>query len=327
MTVPKNKSLKKPSRAITIPIPNFYNGNYLTGLVTGILVGLLLFVLVPKLVTKGSSLKLNLKSESQITPAQTSAVDSGQITKSVLPEKYNLGISFGETIKKLVDAGAIDKQKFLDLYKERGGLQEEFAKLLDGASDDQITVTADNSGIILNLLWPLGIANKTKLLADGPMSKDAANYASTGGWTLGREDGGKLFNRFPIFSLTVKEEALVTEIAQGIYRPCCGNSTYFPDCNHGAAMLGFIELAVVQGMPKDEIYKKALVLNSYWFPQTYVELATYFKSEKNIDWNKIDPKEVLGGNYSSGQGYLTVNKELQAKGLIPKVEGGGGCGV
>ena len=83
-------------------------------------------------------------------------------------------------------------------------------------------------------------------------------------------------------------------------------------------MLGFIELAVSQGLPKNEIYKKALVLNSYWFPQTYAELAVYFKSKKNLPWNKVNPQEVLGEAYSSSQG---------SKAILPKVQGGGGCGV
>lgn len=42
-------------------------------------------------------------------------------------------------------------------------------------------------------------------------------------------------------SSTAQDEAKGKEV-------CCGNSTYFPDCNHGAAMLGFIELAVSQGL-------------------------------------------------------------------------------
>ena len=92
-------------------------------------------------------------------------------------------------------------------------------------------------------------------------------------------------------------------------------------------MLGFIELAVAQGMSTDEIYQKALVLNSYWFPQTYVELATYFKAKKNIAWNSVNPKEILGASYSSGQGYNAINKELQIDGILPKVKGGGSCGV
>lgn len=306
---------------------NILSGRYIPGLLTGILAGLLIFVLMPQIIKK-TPFTFPFRS---LSPTPVPQSKNSQIINNVLPKKYNLGVSFGSTVKKLVESGAIDKQKFLALYEDRKGLPPEFQKLLDEKSDEPIIVTADNSSIILNLLWPLGITNKTKTLSNGPMGtqykNEAGNFASTGGWTLGREDGGKLFNRFPILSLTDKQEDLVTEISQNIYRPCCGNSTFFPDCNHGAAMLGFIELAVTQGLSIDEIYKKALVLNSYWFPQTYVELATYLKSEKNLDWKKINPREVLGADYSSGQGYSSINKQLQTKGLIPKVEGGGGCGV
>lgn len=313
-----------PQKNKSKTLPN----SYLTGIVTGLLAGFLFFILVPQLLLKSPVSIQSLKFPFQkTTPTPDSKTQNDKLTKEVLPEKFDLGVSFGSTIKKLVETGAIDKQKFLDLYEGRGGLPGELKKLLDEESDKKIIVTAENSAIILNLLWPLGIANKTKILSEGPMAQDSANYASTGGWTIGKEDGGKLFNRFSILPLTGQQEVLVTEIAQNIYRPCCGNSTYFPDCNHGAAMLGYIELAVSQGLSKDKIYKNALVLNSYWFPQTYVELATFFKSKDGKEWNKVDPKVALSAQYSSGQGYAAINKELQSKGLIPKVEGGGGCGV
>ncbi|MBI4990772.1 hypothetical protein HZB96_01630, partial [Candidatus Gottesmanbacteria bacterium] len=60
---------------------------------------------------------------------------------------------------------------------------------------------------------------------------------------------------------------------------------------------------------------------------TYAELAMYFKAKKGVSWDKVDPKVALGANYSSGQGYQAINKELQVEGLLPKVQGGGGCGV
>ena len=48
--------------------------------------------------------------------------------------------------------------------------------------------------------------------------------------------------------LTPEQQALVEKVSKGIYRPCCGNSVYFPDCNHGMAMLGLLELMASQGV-------------------------------------------------------------------------------
>lgn len=307
---------------------------FITGITTGILLSVVMFALSPFTLVKSENSKINLLSAlfTRVQPTPTPTENQKVVeTQEVLPDTYRLGISFNDAITKMVQYGVIDKEKFTKLYEGRNTLTKEQGMLLDAPSGEEIVITAENAPVLLNLLWPLGIANQTQVLANGPMGTEykdkVGNFASTGGWSLGKEEGGKLFNRFSIVSLTPDQEALVTEIAQNIYRPCCGNSTYFPDCNHGAAMLGFIELAVAQGMSKDEIYKKALVLNSYWFPQTYVELATYFKAKKNIAWNKVDPKVVLGANYSSGQGYSVINKELQAEGILPKVQGGGVCGV
>ena len=304
--------------------------DYFIGIITGSLVTILFIIIIP-----GISPKFSFRSISpfQKKPTPTPDVSKVQmeITKNVIPEKVNLGISFKNVVVKMVEAGAIDKEKFLALYEQRGGLSPDEKELLEAPSDKPIVVTQANSGLILNLFWPLGIANKTNVLSEGPMgtqyNKEVSNFASTGGWTIGSKEGGELFNSSQLVPLTPLQEEEVKVIAQNIYRPCCGNSTYFPDCNHGAAMLGFIELAVSQGLSKEEIYKKALALNTYWFPQTYVELGIYFKQKKNIPWNRVDPKELLGVNYSSGQGYGQINKELQAGGLLPKVEGGGGCGV
>jgi len=291
---------------------------------------LLGFALGTKSSQENWKLELPRLTKSAVTPTPPG---SGSVVSAaeVLPPSVNLGVKWGDIIVKMVRGGAIDKTKFLALYESRQTDLDQAKKLLESSSDEEIVVTQANSALILNLLWPLGIANKTNVLSQGPMGtqyKDqVGNFASTGGWTLGAKEGGKLFNSQNLISLTPQQEALVTEISQNIYRPCCGNSTYFPDCNHGAAMLGFIELAVASGMSKDEIYKKALVLNSYWFPQTYAEIATYMKSKNNLAWKDVNPQEALGIDYSSGQGAAKVNKELQATGLVPKVQGGGGCGV
>ena len=270
----------------------------------------------------------------RVTPTPTPIVppSADEIKRAVFPDKLDLGVSFGDTIVKMIEGGAIDKDKFLALYANRGGLKPEEKSLLETPATHSIVVTEQNAGLILNFLWPLGISNRTNVLSEGPMGteykKDVGNFASTGGWTVGKRSGGQLYNSLLLIPLTPEQETLVREVARNIYRPCCGNSTYFPDCNHGAAMLGFIELAVSSGMSKEEIYKKALVLNSYWFPTTYADLYVYFTRKKGVPWERVDAKEVLGENFSGGRGYAVVSKELQEKGLLPKIQGGGGgCGV
>ncbi len=308
---------------------NKKKNKYYIRLAIGIFLVVLVLELLPTLGTKIKNTNISLPFLVRITPTPDPKKLQQEITKEILPEKVNLGISFKDVIIQMIEVGAIDKNKFLALYEGQKGLTTEEKSLLDSPSNSPIVVTQANSGLILNLLWPLGIANKTNVLSQGPMGtqykNSVANFASTGGWTLGTIDGGKLFNRFSILPLTAEQEAEVAEIAQNIYRPCCGNSTYFPDCNHGAAMLAFIELAVTQGMSKEEIYKKALALNSYWFPQTYVELGIYLKQKKNISWDKVDPKVALSTNYSSGQGYSAIDKQLQSEGLVPTVARGPGC--
>lgn len=302
---------------------------FFKGLVLGVLLTFVLLRLTPLIQSRVFSLKGDSTQNTQILASPT--LDTTEITKNVLPSKATLGVTFGDAVVKMVELGAIDKNKFSALYENRGGLPQTEKQLLDSSTSEKIIISQDNAQILLNLLWALGIANKTNVLSDGPMGtqykNEVGNFASTGGWTLGKVPGGQLFNKYELVKLTPEQEKIVSEVAQNIYRPCCGNSTYFPDCNHGAAMLGFLYLAVTQGMSTDEIYKEALILNSYWFPQTYSELAIYFQTKKNIAWKDINPQEILGTNYSSAQGYKAINQELETADLLPKVQGGGGCGV
>lgn len=308
-----------------------FSPSFIRGLGTGVLITGLLFKIGPILVNQSPRVVLNtgIKASANPTVNQTQAID--KIASSILPDKLDLGVSFGDTIIKMVKAGAINKKKLLDIYSQRGGLTPEETSLLDSSTTNSIVITSQNANLILNLLWPLGIANKTTVLAEGPMGTtykdEVGNFASTGGWTLGSQPGGQLYNQFSLISLTPSQEEKVKEISKNIYRPCCNNSTYFPDCNHGAAMLGFVELAVAQGMKDQDIYQKALVLNSFWFPGQYGDLAVYFQKEKGLSWDKIDPKEILSQTYSASQGYKVISQDLQGKGLVPQVAGGGGCGV
>ena len=130
------------------------------------------------------------------------------------------------------------------------------------------------------------------------------------------------YSKYEFVKLTSDEQSRVERVSQGVYRPCCGNSTYFPDCNHGMAMLGLLELLAAEGLSEGEMYKVALQVNSYWFPDTYLTLAKYF-AKRDVAWNDVDPKEVLGSAYSSAAGYRQILTEVEP----PKTQSGGSCGV
>lgn len=254
------------------------------------------------------------------------------ILGQVLPEKgYQTKISFGNIVLEMVKAGVIDIQKLEEIYKNRGGIPKDMKKLLTEPSNRPILVTKENSAWLINILWPLGLSNKMIINEQSPIAgENVGYYASTGGWTLGKEqNGGAYFNKLQLIKLTPDQEKRVLAIAESIYRPCCNNSSFFQDCNHGSAALGLIELGVAQGLTDDEIYQTVLVFNSYWFQQNYTEMAFYFQHAKNKVWNDISPKMLLSKEYSSFSGW-TANIHTPAQkipGLIPQTENGGGCSV
>ncbi len=262
-----------------------------------------------------------------VTPETTDAKTIAKLEKTVLPEKgITLPVMWGDLGKQMVDDGVIDMKKMEDLYAQRGGLGDETRKLLTQVDNGRIVITQQNSGELLNLLWAFGLANKNEILEKGEMVDKryggAGQFASTGGWTLSSGSPMDHYSRHAMIVLTDDQQSLVDRVSQNIYRPCCGNSTHFPDCNHGMAMLGLLELMVAQGVNEADVYKTALAVNSFWFPDTYLTIAQYFKS-KDIDWNKVDAKEVLGINFSSAMGYGKILEQVQ-----PATNGkGSGCGA
>jgi len=254
-----------------------------------------------------------------------------EVTAKVLPEKgFQSKIALGASMVKLTQNGVIDRDKFLAIYQDRGGLPSELKDVLDNASSKPILLTRQNANYYVNLLWPLGLANYMFSNKESPINgKSLFNFASTGGWDLGKEEnGGAYFNKFKIAELTPDQEALVTKIAQNAYRPCCNNSTFYQDCNHGSALLGLLQLGAAQGLTEDELYREAVAFNSFWFPHNYIQTALYLKAVKNTDWDKVDPKTIMGKDYSSAGGwYANVDSEVKKLGLLPQDRSGSNCGV
>ncbi|MFA6392674.1 MAG: hypothetical protein WCW54_01110 [Candidatus Paceibacterota bacterium] len=264
------------------------------------------------------------------TPSSTKEeVQVSALEQKVIPAKgVTLNVKWGDLGVKLTESGAIDADKFKALYKDRGQLTDEDKRLLEGIGNGKIKITNENSGYLLNLFWALGLANKNEILEKGEMMDPkyggAGNFASTGGWTIAKGGAMDHYSKHVFFNLTPEQQALVDKVSRGIYRPCCGNSVHFPDCNHGMAMLGLLELMASQGASEQEMWSTALTVNSYWFPDTYVTIATYMKS-KGVEWKNINAQEILGADYSSSQGFANIKTQVtQPESTQQK---GGGCDV
>lgn len=271
------------------------------------------------------------KTDSDVVAQNNTALYDQVVAQVLPPAGFQSKIALGDSIPKLVANGVIDRQKFTALYQDRGGLPGGFEDILNQAANEPILLTQENANFYVNLLWALGLSNYMSTNKESPVNGSSLfNFASTGGWNLGRaENGGAYFNKFKIVTLTSEQEALVTKVAQNTYRPCCNNSTFFQDCNHGSALLGMLQLGVNQGLTEDELYREALAFNSSWFPQNYIETALYFKAVRNTDWQDVDPKLALGLDYSSISGW---SKNVQAEiakmpDLIPQNQRGGSCGT
>lgn len=262
-------------------------------------------------------------------PAQQQAAPADpQLLAQVLPSSgVELPVTWGNLGKQMVSSGVIDQQKFENLYVQQGGMPADMKKMLLENGNGRIKMTADNSGAILNMLWALGLGNKNEILDKGEMQDPkyggAGKFASTGGWPLSTGQTMDHYSKHSFIRLTAEQQALVDRVSRNIYRPCCGNSTHFPDCNHGMAMLGLLELMASQGVSEANMYKYALSVNSYWFPNNYLTVASYFKKQ-GTDWSKVSPQTVLSAQYSSSQGYQQLLQQVQPQ-QAPQSKGG--CGV
>lgn len=251
---------------------------------------------------------------------------------NVVPEGgFQSRIALKDAVLQLIDHTVIDRGKFFALARQRGVPPPELSTVLSEPSDRPILLTRRNAGEYVNLLWPIGLSNFMAGNVESPVNGNSLfDLASTGGWKLGgAENGGTYFNAFPIVRLSEEQEHLVIRVAKSTYRPCCNNSTFFQDCNHGSALLGLLQLGASQGLGEADLYREALAFNSFWFQDQYVRTALYFKVLKGAEWPDMDPAVVLGVRYSTLT-YWQKNIErplATIPDLIPPPEDGANCGA
>lgn len=247
-----------------------------------------------------------------------------KLTEAVTPKDgLTLPVSWGDLGPRLVAAGVIDEQKF----NEAVNATDDQKKILSGGVDAPVKIDSTNSQFVVDLLWAIGLAQKSIIYEEGPMGKeyksDQGNFASTGGWTLAKGNATQYLNKYDLVSLTPEQQKRVKDISMNVYRPCCDNPTWFPDCNHGMAALAAIEMMVAKNLSDEEIYRNVLKLNSFWFPDAYLTTAVYFDGQ-GVSWDKIDAKKVLGKDFSSATGAQRLQSIV---GPLPGRSTGGSCGA
>ena len=230
--------------------------------------------------------------------------------------------AFGGTIQKLVASGVLNPDKYRALYQHAGGIPSWVEDLLARPSEKTIVFSPVTAPYLLNLLWPLGLATRTGFNERSPLETPRIPvFASTGGWTLARaRNGFGYFNRVHTLRFDLEQEARAYRVAVRTFRPCCDNSTFFQDCNHGSALLGLIELAASQGLSEEQIERTALIANSYWFPDNYVGTALYFSQLHGKSWASLSPRRILSADFSSFSGWQqNVHNRLAGAGIASPV--------
>ena len=249
---------------------------------------------------------------------------------------YKLSVSYGNLGPRLLESGVIDYDAFAAIY-EKGNtpLSADQVDILKSGSDKQIVITKENAHFILNFFWAVGLANNNPVLIDGPMvhglilqdsNGKIEDFASTGGWMLGTKPVTELYASLDLIPITAEQQKMVEEVAAAVYRPCCNNSTLFPDCNHGMAMLGLLELMASQGATTDQMFEAAKYVNAFWFPQQALEIATYLQTNYWVDFAHADPRQVVGRELASASGFKMVHQSLVTSDEVKQAPSqSGGC--
>ncbi len=269
----------------------------------------------------------------QTDPASAERANAFTTSQISLPDSYQLPVSFGDIGPRLLAAGAINYDHFVQTYERAGqALNEVQLAILEKGSDVPVVINQDNAYFLLNFLWALGLTNQNPLLDEGPLMEysegDIGRFASTGGWSIGMRPATELYSSKALISLTSEQQTRLENVAYNVYRPCCNNHTAFADCNHGMAMLGLLELIAGQGASEDEMFEAAKYVNSFWYPQQALETAVFFQTTMDLDYDQVDGRMAVGPEVFSGSGFQSVHEWLANNGQLEQTpNGGGSCGV
>tara|TARA_B100000745_G_scaffold300564_1_gene255325 strand:- start:10533 stop:11999 length:1467 start_codon:yes stop_codon:yes gene_type:complete len=284
-----------------------------------------------------SQFKVRFQLSGVSVPTVTAGADVNAIYDQVNPrEGYAISARYGNIGYQLVQAGVIDFDRFSLLY-ERSGTPLTKAQLKifsEEGSDENILINRENSYFLLNLFWAFGLGNDNPILTEGQITQygnaSIGDFASTGGWTIATKPLEAYYSKLPMAPLNDEQQARLLAVAENTYRPCCGNSTAFPDCNHGMALLGVLELMAYNNATEEEMFEAAKYFSAFWFPQQAVDVATLFMVTEGKAFKDIDGSMFLSEQFFSGRGWSQVRGWLESNvqgGVESQTPNGGGCGV
>jgi len=260
--------------------------------------------------------------------------ESANLFDEINPVKgFEINAKYGDLGPRMIQSGVIDLEKFKQTYeKSAQPLTKEQVEILTKGSNKKIKIDRDNSYFLLNFFWAAGLANKSKALTEGDIVKygegQVGNFASTGGWSLSKTEPMDYYAKSDLIPMTIEQENLVEKVAGNIYRPCCNNSTAFPDCNHGMALLSVLQLMSANGATEKQMYEAAKYYNAFWFPSNYYDLALYFKNKEGKKFSQVPAQIMLGKDFSSSSGWQAAKQWLVNKGVVEQPpKQGGSCGV
>jgi hypothetical protein len=271
-----------------------------------------------------------LADEQSVLPAE----EEEETVRVALPAEFVLPVRYEQLGPQLLEAGVIDYSALAGaMARANRALTEDQQAILQNGAETAITIGHENAHFLLNLLWAFGLGNRNPiLLEDGVMWQhsdgEVGRFASTAGWTVAAKPLEEIYAALPLVNLDEAQQRAVEEVAAGVFRPCCGNPTLFPDCNHGMAMLGLLQLMAAAGATTQELFEAAKYVNAFWFPKEMFETTLYLALTQGTDFAQADPQLATGKLFSAG-GFQTVHGWLSENGYLEQAPGGGGsgCGV
>lgn len=216
----------------------------------------------------------------------------------------------GPLSRQLVDAESLDTVRLRTALARSGHPLTELQRGILAGEEAPLRIGPSNAGFLLNTFWTLGLANRNPILTQGPMFTGSrgqvGRFASTGGWRLGPVPATHVYASLPLVPLSPAQQRRLEDVVQRVFRPCCDNSTYFPDCNHGMAMLGLLTLLTAQGADADELFRAAHAANQVWFPEQSGHIAAYLDAHRP-GWTA---EAAVGRDVASGSGHARLMTRL-----------------